>query len=76
MATHDQPGNGWTVILRRQPARIADGRFEGGYTDMFEIICPGCDDHPGLDYSEVSPELQWVRGHTRSQPISRHIRST
>jgi hypothetical protein len=27
MATRDQPGDGWTVVLRRQPARspVADG---------------------------------------------------
>ena len=60
--TRDQPGNGWTVVLRRQPARMVEGLPEGGYTDMFEIICCGCDDHPDLDYSEVSPELQRVRG--------------
>jgi hypothetical protein len=35
---------------------------EGGYTDMFEIICCDCGDHPGLDYREVSPELQRIRG--------------
>jgi hypothetical protein len=22
MGTHDQPGNGWTVVLRRQPAGL------------------------------------------------------
>ena len=60
--TRDQPGNGWTVVPRRQPARIVEGRPEGGCTGMFEIICCDCDDHPGLDYSEVSPELQRVRG--------------
>jgi hypothetical protein len=50
------------VVLRRQPARIVQGRPEGGYTDLFEIICCDCGDHPGLDYSEVSPVLQRVRG--------------
>ena len=62
MATRDQPGDGWTVVLRRQPARIVQGRPEGGYTDLFEIICCDCGDHPGLDYSAVSPVLQQVRG--------------
>jgi len=61
-ATGDQPGDGWTVVLRRQPARIVHGRLEGGYTDLFEIICRDCGDHPGLDYSAVSPVLQQVRG--------------
>lgn len=62
MATRDQLGDGWTVVLRRQPARIVEGRPEGGYTDAFEIICCDCGDHPDLDYSEVSPELRRIRG--------------
>ena len=62
MATRDQPGDGWTVVLRRQPAHIVDGRAEGPYTDAFEIICCDCGDDPGLEYSEVSPRLQLVRG--------------
>ena len=62
MATGDQPGDGWTVVLRRQPARIVQGRPEGGYTDLFEIICCDCGDQPDLDYSAVSPVLQQVRG--------------
>jgi len=57
-----QPGHGRTAYVRRQPARILDGRFEGGYTDAFEVICPSCGDHPYLDYSEVAPRLQWLRG--------------
>ena len=62
MATRDQPGNGWTVVLRRQPACTVKGRPAGRYTDLFEIICCDCGDHPDLDYSEVSPELRQVRG--------------
>jgi hypothetical protein len=62
MATRDQPGNGWMVVLRRQPGRMVEGRSEGGYTDMFEIICCDCGDDPDLDYREVSPELQRIRG--------------
>jgi hypothetical protein len=62
MATHDQRVDGWRVVLRRQPARMVEGRAEGGYTDTFEIICCGCGDHPGLDYREISPGLQRVRG--------------
>lgn len=57
-----QPGHGSTAFVRRQPVRIVCGRFEGGYTNVFELICPGCGDHPYLDYSEVSPRLQWLRG--------------
>ena len=48
--------------LQRQPARIVNGLFEGGYADVFEIICPDCGDRPYLDYSEVIPRLQSLRG--------------
>jgi hypothetical protein len=58
----DQPGNGWTVVLRRRPARIVEGQPEGGYTGAFEIICCYCGDHPYLDYREVPPEFQRIRG--------------
>jgi hypothetical protein len=33
MQAYDQPAPGWTVVLRRQPARIVEGRPEGGYID-------------------------------------------
>jgi hypothetical protein len=62
MMTGDQPGLGWTVVLRRQPVRMVAGRPEGGYTDAFEIVCCECGDHPDLDYTEVSPELRRIRG--------------
>ena len=62
MPTCDQPAPGWTVVLRRQPVRIVAGRPEGGYTDAFELICCDCGDHPDLDYRDVSPELQRIRG--------------
>jgi hypothetical protein len=35
---------------------------EGGYTDALELICFVCGDHPYLDYSEISPRLQQIRG--------------
>lgn len=57
-----QPGHGRTAFVRRQPARIVDGRAQGGYTDAFELICPGCGDNPYVDYSEVPPQLQRLRG--------------
>jgi hypothetical protein len=62
MMSCDQSGNGWTLVLRRQPAQIVDGQPEGGYTDDFELICCHCGDDPELDYREVSPRLQLVRG--------------
>ena len=58
----DRPAHGDTARLRRQPVRMVEGRAEGGYRDLFELICPGCGDHPYLDYSEVPPRLQWLRG--------------
>ena len=57
-----RPGHGRTAFVRLQPARIVDGRFEGGYTGLFELICPGCGDHPYLDYQEIPPRLRWLRG--------------
>ena len=62
MRTFDQPGLGWTVVLRRQPARIVEGRVQGGYTDAWELVCCDCGDHPDLDHRDVSPELKRVRG--------------
>jgi hypothetical protein len=62
MKTGEKPRQDWTVVLRRQPVRIVEGQPEGGYTDMFEIICCDCGDHPDLDYREVSPEFQRIRG--------------
>src|SRR2546430_11803444 len=35
-----RPGHGSGAVLRRQPVRIVHGRFEGGYTDVYEIVCP------------------------------------
>jgi hypothetical protein len=65
-----QPGHGRTAFVRRQPVRIVDGRVEGGYTGLFEFICPGCGDHPYVDYSEIPPQLQWLRGpHTLEAAI-------
>jgi hypothetical protein len=57
-----QPGHGRRASLRRQPARIVQGQVEGGYTDAFEIICCECGDHRDLDYSEIPPRLQRIRG--------------
>ena len=57
-----QPGHGRTARLRRQPFRLVDGRVEGGSTDAFEVICPSCGDNPDLDYSEIPPWLQCLRG--------------
>jgi hypothetical protein len=57
-----QPGHGRTASLRRQPARIVEGRMEGGYTDAFELICCECGDHPYVDYRDIPYRLQQIRG--------------
>ena len=62
MKTRDKPRQDWTVVLRRQPVHIVDGQPEGGYTNMYEIICCYCGDHPDLDYCDVRPALQRIRG--------------
>jgi len=62
LAPAGQSGHGRTAYVRRQPLRIVDGRFEGGYTELFELICPDCGDHSYLDYAEVPSRLQWLRG--------------
>ena len=62
MTDQHQPAHGWTVVLRRRPARTVKGRAEGGYTEDFEIVCCYCGDDPDLDYRKVSPALQQIRG--------------
>ena len=57
-----QPGHGMTASMRRQPVRIVEGRKEGGYRDVFEIVCCDCGDHLYWDYSEISLSLQRIRG--------------
>ena len=49
-----------TALYHACSARL--GRVEGGYTGIFELICPGCGDNPYVDYSEIPPWLQWLRG--------------
>jgi len=41
MQIHDELTLGWTVVLRRQPVHLREGRPEGGYTDDYELV--GCD---------------------------------
>jgi len=61
MATGNQYGAGWTVVLPLRPVSIAKGRREGAYTAAGEIRCD-CGDHPDLDYREIFPRLQRIRG--------------
>lgn len=52
----------WTLVLRRQPVHLVEGHPEGGYTDVYELICCDCGDNLELDYRDVSTDLQRVRG--------------
>ena len=63
-AAEDEIANALTaiaVVLPLQPVSIATGRREGGYTPPCEIRCD-CGDHPDLDYREIFPRLQRIRG--------------
>ena len=72
----DQTAFGWTVVLRRQPVRVVEGRADGGYTDAFELIYCDCGDHPDVDYRDVSTGLQRIRGPYPLAAESRHTTST
>ena len=76
MAVRGPCGDGWTVVLRRQPVRMVEGGAEGGYTDVFQLICCDCGDDPGLDYREVAPGFGWSAGPTRSRTVSPPTSST
>lgn len=62
LAGGERPGLGWTVVLRRQPTQIIDGQPQGGYMDLYELVCCDCGDSPDRDYRDVSPRLQRIRG--------------
>lgn len=62
MTIDSQAVLGWTVVLRRQPTRIVHGQHEGGYSDAYELVCCDCGDDPDLDYREISPKFQRIRG--------------
>jgi len=58
----DEPTLGWTVVLRRQPVHLVAGCPEGGYTDVYELVCCDCGDDPDLDYRDDSRRIQRIRG--------------
>jgi hypothetical protein len=62
MQTQDEPALGWTLVLRRQPVHLVEGRPEGSYADSYELICCECGDDPDLDYLDISPDFQRIRG--------------
>ncbi len=36
--------------------------MDGGYNDVFELICPECGDHAYVGYENVPARLQRLRG--------------
>jgi hypothetical protein len=58
----DHNGQTARAVLRRQPVRIVEDRIKGGHTSVFEVVCSDCGDNLNLDYSEISPRLQRLRG--------------
>jgi len=71
-----QPGKDWTVVLRRQPARMVDGQPQSGYTDAFELICCDCGDDPGVLTATSHPGFGRSAGPTRSRRASPPMTST
>jgi hypothetical protein len=56
-----QSGRGRATSLRRQLVWMADER-RARATGAYEVVCCACGDHPYLDYSEIPPRLQRIRG--------------
>ena len=76
MKMRDQPGQDRTVVPRRRPVRMAEGRPEGGWTDESEIVCCDCGDDPGLDYRKIASRLQRTADPTRWRRASRRTSGT
>jgi hypothetical protein len=55
--------------LHHDPARgyVWDMTSEGPY----EVICPACGDDPSWNYSDISPELQAIRGNHATAEVGR-----
>jgi hypothetical protein len=62
------PGHdGGAAFVRPRRAKLADGppgrHPQGSAAEgPYEIVCPGCGDDPGRDWSEISEELRRIRG--------------
>ena len=62
MTVSEPPDGNGTLCLRKRPASVFDGRPDNGRPEVYELVCGDCRDDPRRDYSEVSAELQQVRG--------------
>lgn len=60
--TKTRPGSAGRWCCGASRSGSSRGRAEGGYTDAYELVCCECGDHPDLDFREISPELQQIRG--------------
>jgi hypothetical protein len=62
------PGHGdGAAFVRPRREKPADGPpgqrgQENTAEGPYEIICPGCGDDPGRDWSQISEELRRIRG--------------
>jgi hypothetical protein len=65
----------WTLVLRRQPVHLVEGRPEEGRTDAYELICGDCGDDPGLDQRDIPPACgqhgRLQHGQRRPRPRAR-----
>jgi hypothetical protein len=71
-----QPGHGSTAFLRNQPVRIVDGRIRGGYTGVYELICPGCGDPRTWITPRSRRSFSGFAGRARSRRPWRRITGT
>jgi hypothetical protein len=64
-------------FLRRQPVRIVEGSIEGGYTNVWEVICCGCGETtPVWTTPRSRPYFSGSAGRTRCARASQFMRST
>jgi hypothetical protein len=57
-----QPEHRGAALVRRRPVHLVDGRVEGRDIGACEFICLSCRDDLDLDFGEVWPRLQRLRG--------------
>ena len=62
MTANELPAGEWTLCLRKRPDGTVDGRPDDGPPAVYELVCRECGDDLRRSYSQVSAELQQVRG--------------
>jgi hypothetical protein len=60
---------------------LGDRDWDWATIGPYEVICPACGDDPGLNYSEVPPEIQDIRGnhvtlHEARSALAKHTGQT